>query len=270
MRGNNNRGIFKTNTQVGLIIAFITIIILIGIGVFVWMNPTPSEDSPTTIAQIAPTEPWPDTPIPPQPTLTRTGIASATTTDTATPTSTSTPLPTATPTDTPTPTPTPTPIIIGRVSDLGYLTSVEYTLQTVVEVEREEQGFISLGRDRILLLAVGNIEAGVNLDQVQDSDIIIDGPKVTLYLPRAEITSVELLPGETEVFDAQRKWILSDYEGLEIEALDKARRQLEDWAVNRVEVLDRAETSAETKLTKFLRQLGFTEVEIIFVPENEP
>lgn len=228
--------------QVILVVA--TAIIILGlIGLVLRAVSPPAPQTPATIAAGGTYE-WP-TPRPGPP-----------------PTTTSTPRPTPLPTPTETPMPTATPIVIGGFQELGNFISVEYTLQTVVEAERER--IFPLSPERIILVAVGNVQAGIDLTQIQDEDIIIEGTSVKLTLPPAAVTSVELLPGESEVYDSQRGWLLSEYEGLELEAMDKARTQLEGWAVNRVNVLAEAEEQAKLQLEPFLRQLGFEEIEITF------
>lgn len=155
--------------------------------------------------------------------------------------------------------------------ELGYLTTVQYTLQTVVEVEREKViiGPIS-SKDKVLLLAVGNVQAGIDVSHLSENNVTINGTSARLTLPRAQITSVELLPNETKIYDSNRGWFQSDYAGIEVEALNEARRQLEGWAINRVDIYDQAETLARLQLTDFLRQLGFEEIDITFENNNGP
>jgi hypothetical protein len=141
------------------------------------------------------------------------------------------------------------------------LISIESTLQTVVEATRE--GGL-LGDDRVILLAVGNVEAGVDLTKIQDADVVVDGTSVSVVLPPAEITSVELLPNETQIYNSQRRLIFSEAEGLEVEALNQARSQIETWAIERGHILTQAESLAKSQLEAFLRQLGFEEIEITF------
>jgi hypothetical protein len=106
------------------------------------------------------------------------------------------------------------------------------------------------------------VQAGIDMTKIADSDVEIDGKHVKITLPPAEITSVELLPAETEIFDSQQKWVLSDYEGIEVEALDIARSQLTDWANSQSNIQSTAEVVAKAQLDDFLRQLGFEEIEI--------
>lgn len=181
-----------------------------------------------------------------------------------------TPLPTATDTPEPTatPAPTPTPLPPPRWSELGYLSSVEYSATTVVERMRERRGIggVLLGTDRVVIMAVGKIRAGVDLNKIEPSDVQINGKAIKVTVPRAEIFTVELLPEASRIFDSRRSWLFSEYEGLELEALDEARRRLRAEAERNATMLEIAETMARLQLTEFLRKMGFEQVEIAFEP----
>jgi hypothetical protein len=193
--------------------------------------------------------------------------------DTAEPLPTLTPLPTFTPYPTPTdlptatPAPTPTPVPLPEWRGLGDLSSVEYTASTVVQRERPRPpiGNLLLGRDRIVLMAVGKVRLGVDLTRIRPSDIVRNGNTITVRLPRAEVLSVELLPEQSRVFDSQNTWLFSQYQGLELEALDSAKRLLFYDAQNNREMLDIAETLARMRLRDLLLKAGFQDVHVEFV-----
>lgn len=235
----------------GIVLA---VLLLLGIWFFLGGS-SPADASPSPTAPL-PTESWPAvslmptfTPVPPSPTAT---VVPPTATPTLTPS--------------PTPTPAPTPIIIDRAV-FGQLDTVEYTIQVTVEGQRERSLIgLSLPPERILIAAVGNVEAGISLDTIAEEDIQIDGQRITMVLPRAQVTSVELLPGETIVYDVQRAWLLSEYEGLEFETLERARQEMERWAIERSGILEQAEAAAELQLRVLLRQLGFETIELTFAP----
>jgi len=211
-----------------------------------------------TRTQIEPPSP---TPVP-----TDTPSPSRTATPTATQTNTPTATPTATATQTPTPTPTPLPPLSWQ--ELGYLTSLEYTTSTMVEKERTRPGLGAvLGTDRILLMAIGRIIVGINLDEITDSDVEISGTSIQITLPRAVVISVELLPDESIIYDTDQSWLFSEYEGLEIEALEQARQQLLDEANGNQSMKELAETLARLQLIEFLRTIGYQEVDITFEGE---
>ncbi len=241
---NNDEKQLKQQTQL-ILIAIAAITILGVLGFAVWMIASPAKPPPAA-QEAFPTEPWP-TPKP-----------SVTPTATQAPKATITPLPSV------------TPIVVGW-QELGYLTSVEYKLKTVVALERNKENanffdavvkFLGGGPDRVLLSAVGNVQAGIDMTQIGDADVEIDGKSVKIAIPSAEVTSVELLPSETEIFDSQQRWVLSDYEGIEVDALDIARDQLTGWAASQSNIQDAAEVVAKAQLDAFLRQLGFEDIKI--------
>lgn len=225
--------------NLGVIIAVVITLLIAGL-LYRLLAPGPNGAGPAEPSQP---EAWPEVSVTPP-----------------TPTPTFTPAP---PQPSPTPSPTATPIVVGW-RELGYLTSVESTLQTVAEVQRER---VVLGipiTERVLLLAVGNVQAGIDMTAIKPENITVEGTTVKLTLPRAKVTSVELLPSETKIFDSQRSWFLSEYTGMEVEALNQARTQLQTWAVDRNSILPLAEKTARLQLIEFLGQLGFETIEITF------
>ncbi len=232
-------------TTVIILSIVVAIVVLVSIGLIYWFKYSNSSTPVAGNESIPqPTEPWP--------------IVPPTFTPTSSPTPKSTPLPTATPTATPTlaPTATPTPIIVGW-QELGYLTTAEFIGVTVTEFTRER----SFAPDeKIILKAVGKIQTGIDMSQIEDSDVEVNGTSVKIVLPRAKVISIDLLRGETQIIDKG----LFPGEGLETAALDQARTDLEQWAVGQGNLLDLSEKLGKIQLESFLRQLGFREIIITF------
>ncbi|BCX03224.1 MAG: hypothetical protein KatS3mg053_1162 [Candidatus Roseilinea sp.] len=259
----SNDSPFWTRPYALVIAAAIAALAIVAIGVVAALSiasrpaaqPEPIAERPTVVQTVeklivitatpAPTEPPTPTPVP-----------------TATPT----PEPTPTSTPMPTPTPTPTPLPPPKWSELGDLSTVEYTASTVVERTRQRRGIggILLGSDRVVIMALGRIRAGVDLSKIKPSDVQINGRQIKIKVPRAQVLTVELLPEASRVFDSQRSWLFSEYEGLELEALDEARRKLRAEAERNAAMLEIAETMTRLQLAEFLRKAGFEQVEIEF------
>lgn len=245
-----------------IIVILVIAIALVGIWLAADLMALRSEEKPKPTAVVqqtsAPTQ-YPSPTYPP--TATATPLPSAT----ATPTPTTTPTHTPSPTPTPTHTPTPTPMPPLAWQELGYLTSLEYTMSTMVEKERTRSGIGAvLGTDRILLMAIGRILVGIDLDQIDESDVVVSGTSIEITLPRATVISVELLPDESVIYETDKSWLFSEYEGLEVEAMEEARSQLLDQANNNQSMLELAETMARLQLTEFLRTLGYEQIVIDF------
>lgn len=169
---------------------------------------------------------------------------------------------------TPRPTPSPTPVPLPAWQELNYLTSIEFTTSSVVVVQRTTDltlpGEIVIMSDlitnRLLLKAVGKVQVGINLDRV--SAVKIDGDKISLVIPQPEVISVELLPAQSQIYDNIQVWLLSQYEGLETEALEQAHVQLNSEVNGNASLMKLASDMARTHLTEFLQKAGFTTVEI--------
>lgn len=196
--------------------------------------------------------------------------AAATSTIPPTLTATSTPEPTPTtlptPTTTPLPTFTPTALPVPNWSATSKLTSLEYINTIVIERERPKEGLDQVipGRDRIMMMVVAKIHAGIDLEKLPVRKIEINGKSIKLVLPRAKILAVELLPEDSRIYETDRTWLYSSYEGLEKEALEEARAKLQENNQHNQKMLQMAETLARLQLTELLRNLGYEHVVITF------
>jgi hypothetical protein len=173
---------------------------------------------------------------------------------------------TYTPYPTPTPLPTATPLPVVDWQRSGTLEVLNWTTTIVIDKERQKEGVKSLipGRDRVVLVVTGKLRAGVDLTRVQPQNVVIDGTSIKIVVPQPSIVGVELLPDESRVYDAERTWFLSEYTGLEVEAMDEAKRQLASANPTNTRMLESAEAVARLQLTNFLRDLGFQKVDVIF------
>ncbi|MBC7252237.1 MAG: DUF4230 domain-containing protein [Anaerolineae bacterium] len=170
-----------------------------------------------------------------------------------------------------TPTPTPWPVlVVERLQNLGRLETVKYTVEHVVEAEKEGQVFlfIEVGSYRVLLVAYGEVVAGVDLSQVTAENVRVEGSKVTVELPRAQILSSKVDPSRTRIYKVEQD-VLTGLLGedevdkdLILELLTQAEEEIVAGA-REDGILQQAESSAQVMLTQFLRALGFTEVEIV-------
>ena len=210
---------------------------------------------------IQATKPWPTVA-----TATHTVTRAPSATPTASPTVTPTPRPTST--SAPTPTPTPTPILID-FEELGKLVTMQYKLQTVSVVEEKEDNWLNrlFGENKIVLVATGEVMAGVDMTLLAEKDILVNGPAVRLIMPPAEIVSVSLIPGESWVYDHKLNILKPNWQ-IEQQAQEQAVVSLRQWSIKNG-ILEQAEEVFTTRIESFLRRLGFTEVTILFRGASE-
>ena len=159
---------------------------------------------------------------------------------------------------------TTSPVVVEGIRDLNQLATVRLTASVLITGESGGTGLerIFFG-ERVLLVAVGEVEAGVDLANMGEEDVHIDGDRVTIRLPEPEILSTSLDEDETDVYDR-------DFGPLNFRPNDELVEEARDEAVEGVEeaarendVLDSARRNAEDSIRAFATTLGFEEVEFV-------
>ena len=165
----------------------------------------------------------------------------------------------------PTPKTTTSPVVVEGIQELDQLATARWTESVAVTRESGGNGLGRLLRgERVLLIAVGEVEAGVDLAGLRPEDVVVDGEKVTIRLPEPEILSSSLDEEKTAVYDRSRgllTFIQSDETMVE-----EARREAEAEITTTAEengILDYASSNAEDSIRAFVTTLGFDEVEFV-------
>ncbi len=156
------------------------------------------------------------------------------------------------------------PVVVEGIRDLNRLATVRWTESVPVTRESAGTGMERfLTGERVLLIAVGEVEAGVDLEKMGADDVRVEGKKVTIRLPEPEVFSTSLDEIETRVYDR-------DFSLLNLRPDDELVEQARADAVTRIEqaarengILDAAETNAEESIRAFVTSLGFERVEFV-------
>lgn len=159
----------------------------------------------------------------------------------------------------------PTPDVLRAVRDLARLESVSFHMERVVDL-RETQarawGLVE-AEDAILLVAVGDVTAGVDLGAVRPDDVSVDhaASRATLTLPRATVFAARLDSSRTYVHSRTTDLLAQRQEQLETRARQEAERSMEA-AAREGGILTRAEANAERTVTNLVRALGIADVTV--------
>lgn len=153
------------------------------------------------------------------------------------------------------------PVVVEGIQKLDQLATVRWTES--VPVTKETGGNIwdrVFGGERVLLIATGNVEAGVDLGDVHKDDVSVNGDTVTINLPEAEIFSASLDEKTTRVYDRDMSPLNFHPDD---DLVEKARLR----AVEKIEasarengILDTAEGNAQNSIRAFVTPLGFERV----------
>jgi hypothetical protein len=159
------------------------------------------------------------------------------------------------------------PDVISQVRELARLEGVSYHVERVVDLKDEQRklfGLVSAG-DSILLVASGDVVAGVDLGKLQPGDVSDspDGSAVTIRLPRAEVFSARLDNAHTYVHSRKTDLLAQREESLETRARQAAEQTLRAAAED-AGIVRRAEESVARTVRSLVRSLGFVTVNIDF------
>ena len=154
--------------------------------------------------------------------------------------------------------------VVESIRELSELTTIE-VVEAVTLEKGNDAGILNFLRgDRISLLAVARIGAGVDLGEVEDGDATIDfdARSIELRVPPPRITFVSLDNDATQVYDRDTGLLTRGDPQLESEARRAAEDLLEQRALE-AGILDEARSATRTRLQAFLRGLGFEDVRVI-------
>jgi hypothetical protein len=153
--------------------------------------------------------------------------------------------------------------VVQRIQTLSTLVTVKYVLEKVVVYDDPKYlgGLIPLGENRLILLAHGEVLAGVDFSQLSSQAVTISGRRIVLTIPPAVVTDAHLVEQHTHVLDWHTGMLRSFDKQLE----QSARRQAVvdiTRAARQSGIEEEAATRARTQLTAFLKALGFDEVRV--------
>jgi hypothetical protein len=167
----------------------------------------------------------------------------------------------------PTPTILPDPLtIVRQVQSMSRLETASYTIEKVITAESGQGTFAFLFGDRLILVAHGQVIAGVDLGKMTANDIIVDGDRAVVTLPPAEVLVIKLNNQNSYIYDRDTGLI-----GMNPALESDARRAAEDEILQAAlgdGILDMAQENAEIYIRNLILALGFREV--IFARPNQP
>ncbi len=164
------------------------------------------------------------------------------------------------------PPPTPTivvlPTVINQIKPLGQLHTASYFLSTVVDTQMPIGALNQI--QRVLLVACGKVDAGVDLSKIESQNISTNGDKVVIRLPDAEIFTSQLFDDRkcTYVVVREEGILLPPNTVLETAAREAAVANFKDTALANG-ILDQARTNAEGELRRLLTLVGYRDIQFV-------
>ena len=160
----------------------------------------------------------------------------------------------------PTPTILPDPVtIINDVRSLARLETIQYSVEKIITAETGQDVFGPLFGDRLLFVAHGVVIAGIDLNQLEASDLKLRSGVLIVRLPEAEIFIATLDNEKSYVYDHQTGLFTKGEQDMETLARQAAEKEIYNAALEDG-ILDQAAVNAEAYLSKLFSTLGFENV----------
>jgi hypothetical protein len=154
------------------------------------------------------------------------------------------------------------PTVVRQIRALQRVETASYTMDKIISGERENPILPNfLAGDRLLLIAHGEVIAGLDLSKLQPGDVQVHGRSVSIHLPPAEIFTTTIDNAKTRVYSRDTGLFSTPDPNLEGDVRAEAEHQLEAAALQDG-ILKTAETNARQTVNSVLTSLGFEKVEI--------
>jgi hypothetical protein len=154
------------------------------------------------------------------------------------------------------------PTVVRQIAQLQRLETVKFTMDKIISGERGSPYIPKLlVSDRLLLVAHGEVIAGVDLSAVQLADVSIKGQEVRVTIPKAQILVTRLDNDKTKVYSRDTGLFSTPDPNLESEVRQEAEHQLQQAALDGG-ILQSAEDNARATVASLLRGLGFAQVDV--------
>lgn len=157
--------------------------------------------------------------------------------------------------------------VVVALRELARLEGAVFHLEKVVDLRQKQSrlfGWVQ-AEDAILLVAAGDVTAGIDLAQLGPDDLRMsaDGASVKVVLPPAEVFSSRVDNERTYVHTRTTDVLAQRHTELETKARVEAERGFQE-AASASGILTVAERSVERTVRALVKSLGFESVEIEF------
>jgi hypothetical protein len=154
------------------------------------------------------------------------------------------------------------PTVVRQIQQLQRLETVSYTMDKIISGEHANAYLPKfLAGDRLLLVVHGEVVGGINLAALRPGDVLVQGQKVSIHLPAAEVFSTRVDNARTKVYSRDTGLFSSPDPNLESEVREEAERQLQQAALQDG-ILKTAADNARSTISGMLKGFGFHEVDI--------
>lgn len=154
------------------------------------------------------------------------------------------------------------PSVVEKIRQLSRLETVDYSLDKIVGGERQSAYLPDfLVGDKLLLVAHGEVIAGMDLGQLKPGDVTVRGDSVQVRLPAPQVLTTRIDNARTRIYSRSTGLLVPADPNLEGEVRQTAEQQIAQAALDD-HILDKARQNARASVSALLYGLGFHKVDV--------
>jgi hypothetical protein len=147
--------------------------------------------------------------------------------------------------------------------DMSELATVEYTISKVVKANDGDTWY-KFGKRKIVLSVQGYVKAGIDLSQVKEDQVVIEGKNVIIQLPRARLINLSIPPEEIKEEVEETGFFRDGFKNEEKQDLLAQAENNIRRSVDSMGILKTAEENAQLFIGNFVKRLGYENVTVTF------
>lgn len=152
--------------------------------------------------------------------------------------------------------------VLERIRLVSELATVRYTYSSIIRTERDLPPILAgLYRDSLVLVAVGNVTAGIDLSKLSESDVQITDGAISISLPPPEVFDCFLDESESYVASRETGLFASPAPDFDVQARRFAVRYFRDQSLEQG-ILNEAQAEA-TKVVETLFGTLYPEMSVV-------
>lgn len=152
-------------------------------------------------------------------------------------------------------------IDVYEIKNIGILSTTEYTIGKVIKLD-DNKDWYKFGDRKILISVKAKVKAGVNLMELKEDDIKVNGTSIEINLPQVQITAFEMDPStvHTEMEDVNGfRMSFTQIEKNKI--LRLGEKSIRD-NLKHTSIIRDGEKNAISFVENFYKQIGYKEVTV--------
>ena len=156
----------------------------------------------------------------------------------------------------------PEPLSLMQLQEMADMATVEFTVSKIVKATNSPAWY-KYGDRRILISCKARIIAGVDMSEMKDEDMEINGSTIRLEIPGAKLIALNMDPESISEEYVKTGFFRSPFSNEDrYDLLQQAEAQIRD-SIEEMGIIQTAEANAVLFFESWLRLLGFESIQVV-------